>query len=258
MAVVASALSFLPAACGEETPSPSLSPTTNLAGKASGAITVFAAASLTEAFTRIGKDFEAANPEATVMFNFAASSALAAQIAQGAPADVFASADDATLNRLIDAGGTSGAPVTFARNTLAVIVGRGNPAHIASINDLTDPELIVVLCGPQVPIGAYSVQVFEKAGITVTPRSLEADVKSVVTKVAAGEADAGIVYATDVRAAGEQAQGVAIPAALNVEASYPMTVTRDAPNAAAANLFVRYVMSDAGRATLVSFGFAGP
>lgn len=265
-AIVATVLALLTAACGGTNSSSPLdgaaSSTRQQSGTATAAatgnITVFAAASLTESFTRIGKDFEADNPDVTVTFNFAASSALAAQILQGAPADVFASADDATMKKLVDAGGNGEAPVTFARNKLTVIVGKGNPAKIESVKDLTDPDLIVVLCGPQVPIGAYSAQVFRQAGITVTPKSLEADVKSVVTKVTAGEADAGIVYATDIKAAGDKAEAVAIPDALNVVARYPMAVTSAATNAPAARLFVDFVTGAKGQTMLASYGFGGP
>jgi molybdate transport system substrate-binding protein len=226
--------------------------------KATGNLTVFAAASLTESFTEIGKAFETANPGAKVTFNFAASSALVTQIDEGAPADVFASADEANMKKLTDARANAGAPVTFAKNKLTIIVGKGNPRKIASVKDLADPDQIVVTAAPQVPIGAYAQQVFTKAGITVTPKSLEENVKAVVTKVTAGEADAGIVYTTDVKAAGDLAEGVAIPDDLNVIAVYPVAAIKAAPNAAAAQAFIAYLSSSAGQATLAEHGFAAP
>jgi molybdate transport system substrate-binding protein len=228
------------------------------AAKATGDLTVFAAASLTDAFDDIGKSFEADNPGAEVTFNFAASSALVSQVNEGAPVDVYASADEANMHKLTDAGNNGAAPVAFAKNKLTVIVAKGNPKRIASVNDLTDPDLIVVTAAPQVPIGAYAQQVFTKAGITVTPKSLEADVKAVVTKVTSGEADAGIVYTTDVKAAGDKAEAVAIPDDLNVIATYPIAVTKASSNAAAARAFITYVTGSKGQATLAEYGFFAP
>jgi molybdate transport system substrate-binding protein len=228
------------------------------AAEPTGKLTVFAAASLTEAFTEVGKGFEAAHPGVEVTFNFGASSMLVAQLNEGAPADVFASADEANMKKLTDAGGNAGPPVTFARNELAVIVGKGNPKQIDAVEDLADPALIVVTAAPQVPVGAYAQQVFTKAGVTVVPKSLEENVKAVVTKVTSGEADAGIVYATDVDAAGPAAQGVAIPGELNVVAVYPIVATEHAANGAAARAFIEHLTGGAGQATLAEFGFAAP
>jgi molybdate transport system substrate-binding protein len=242
------------AAIAGSAPTTTAAPTTTQP-KATGNLTVFAAASLTEAFTEIGKAFETANPGAKVTFNFAASSALVGQINEGAPADVFASADEANMKKLTDARANAAAPVTFAKNKLTIIVGKGNPKNIGSVKDLADPNLIVVTAAPQVPIGAYAQQVFTKAGITVTPKSLEENVKAVVTKVTAGEADAGIVYTTDVKAAGDQADGVAIPDDVNVIAVYPVAATKSAPNAAAAQAFIGHLTGRAGQATLEKFGF---
>jgi len=259
---VLAAIAAVAAACGSGTgPAPSPGGATGpdgTAGAVTGTVTVFAAASLTEAFTRIGRDFEADHPGTRVVFSFAASSALVTQITQGAPADVFAAADETTMAKLTGAGATAGEPVTFARNRLAIMIAPGNPKRIASVADLADPKLIVLTCSPQVPIGAYAAEVFRKAGVTVRPSSLEADVKAVVTKVTAGEADAGIVYATDVAAASGRADGVDIPTELNVTATYPVAVTRDAPNPAAAAAFVSFVAGPRGQDTLASFGFAAP
>jgi molybdate transport system substrate-binding protein len=228
------------------------------AGAASGDITVLAAASLTDAFTEIGEAFELDHPESSVTFNFAASSELVTQINQGAPADVFASADEANMTKLTAAGNNGAEPQDFATNQLEIIVQPGNPHGIAEVADLADPDLVVVTCAPEVPIGAYAAEVFANAGVEVTPDSLEENVRAVVTKVTVGEADAGIVYTTDVLAAGDQAEGVEIPADLNVTATYPITVTRESPNPVAAEAFVDFVLSPDGQAVLERYGFAGP
>ena len=226
------------------------------AGPATGTITVFAAASLTDSFTEIGVAFSAKNPKTTVTYNFAASSALVSQLNEGAPADVFASADEANMKKLTDSGGNGGAPVVFAHNELQVIVAKGNPKKVQSVEDLADPNLLVVIAAPQVPVGGYTAQVFAKAGITVTPVSLEENVKAVVAKVTAGEADAGIVYSTDVKAAGDKAEGVRIADELNVIATYPIATTKAAPNAAAAAAFVNFVAGPDGQAIIAKYGFA--
>jgi len=233
----------------------SAAPTTT--PKVTGDLTVFAAASLTESFREIGTAFEAANPTTKVTFNFGASSTLVTQINQGAPADVFASADTANMQKLTDAGGAS-APTTFASNKLQIIVGKGNPKNVSGVADLAKSGIIVVTTAPDVPIGKYTAQVFTKAKVAVTPKSYEADVKAVVNKVTLGEADAGIVYTTDVVAAGAKAQGVAIPDDLNVIATYPIVATKVAKNAAAANALVAFVSSSAGQAILAKYGFTKP
>lgn len=244
-------------ACGgDDAPATSSTSAPGAGTDGAGAIIVFAAASLTDSFTELGQAFEATHPGATVTFNFGASSGLVTQIGEGAPADVFASADEATMNKLTDAGNSRGAPVVFAHNELQIIVAKGNPRAIRSVKDLTDPNLLVVTAAPQVPIGAYARQVFDKAGITVTPVSLEENVKAVVTKVTSGEADVGIVYATDVKAAAGRAEGVTIPEDLNVIATYPIAVTKEAANPAGAEAFVRYVASRDGQAILAEYGFA--
>ena len=228
------------------------------AGAAGGDVTVFAAASLTDAFTEIGQAFELNQPDASVTFNFAASSELVAQIDQGAPADVFASADEANMTKLTDAGNNGGESRVFATNRLEIIVQAGNPHGISAVSDLADPDLIVVTCAPEVPIGAYSAEVLANAGVEVTPDSLEENVRAVVTKVTLGEADAGVVYTTDVLAAGDQAEGIEIPADLNVTATYPIAVTRDAPNPRGAAAFVDFVLSPEGQDVLERYGFTAP
>jgi molybdate transport system substrate-binding protein len=224
----------------------------------SGDITVLAAASLTAAYTEIGDAFKTEHPDANVVFGFDASSALATQINEGAPADVFASADDANMKKLTDAGGNAGEPQIFATNSLQIIVGAGNPKGITGVADLAKPDLLYVTCAPEVPIGKYAAQVLTAADVNVTPVSFEQNVKGIVTKVTAGEADAGIVYKTDVIAAGSAAEGVDIPAGINVTVTYPIVAAKKAPNPAGAQAFVDFVLSDQGQKILASYGFAAP
>ncbi|MGE5210019.1 MAG: molybdate ABC transporter substrate-binding protein [Acidobacteriota bacterium] len=225
---------------------------------ASGEVVVFAAASLTGAFTELGDAFMAANPEASVTFNFAASSELVAQIVEGAPADVFASADLNNMTKLTDADASAGEPVVIANNLSEIIVAPGNPLGITGVEDLANDDLILVVCAPEVPCGTYATQIFENAGVTVNPDSFEENVNAVVTKVALGEADAGIAYATDVTAAGDDADGVEIPAELNVVAEYPIAVTAEAPNPDGGQAFVDFVVSADGQEILASYGFSSP
>lgn len=214
---------------------------------------VFAASSLTAPFTELEAAFEAANPGVDVVLSFAASSELARQIVEGAPADVFASADTENMNEVADA--IVDEVTTFATNRLQIITERGNPLGITSLADLADPTVLFVTCAPEVPIGAYTADALAKAGVTVSPVSFEENVKGIVTKVTTGEADAGIVYATDVMAAGESASGVDIADDFNVVASYP--IARVSSNDTARR-FVEFVTSTTGRAILEDFGFGVP
>jgi molybdate transport system substrate-binding protein len=159
------------------------------------------------------------------------------------------------MAKLTDAGNDGSDPVVFATNSLQIIVEPGNPQGISGVADLGNDDLITVVCAPEVPCGTYAQQVFDSAGVTVTPDSLEENVRAVVTKVTAGEADAGIVYKTDVTAAGDQVAGVEIPAEVNVLAEYPIVVTKDAANADAAQAFVDFVLSDPGQTILGAYGF---
>lgn len=242
-------LGLVGASCGDDSESGSAT---------SGDITVFAAASLTAAFTELGEAFTTEYPDANVTFNFAASSELVTQIGEGAPADVYASADVSNMTKLTDAGNNAGEPVVFATNLLSIIVGPDNPKGISSVADLANEDLIVVICAPEVPCGKYAAQIFDNAGVTVMPKSLEENVKAVVSKVTLDEADAGIVYATDVIAAGDGADGVAIPADINVVAEYPIVVTKQASNREVAQAFIDFVNSEPGRAILASYGFLAP
>lgn len=218
-------------------------------------VNVFAAASLTAAFQAVGNAFEKTHPDTKVQLNFAGSSTLVQQIQQGAPADVFASADEANMQKLVESGAIAGAPLLFARNSLQIVVPPGNPKHIAALADLAKPGLTIALCGPTVPCGRYAAQAFTKAGVTAPAASQELDVKAVLTKVAMGEADAGIVYVTDVRAAAGRVEGVDIPESFNVIARYPIAVVKNAPNAAAAAALIDFVLSSGGQQLLAGFGF---
>jgi molybdate transport system substrate-binding protein len=220
----------------------------------SGSITVFAAASLTAAFDRIGADFQHAHPGTTIHFAYAGSSTLVAQVQQGEIGDVFASADQPNMQKLIDARLTAGSPSIFARNKLQIVVPAGNPKHITGLADLGRPGLVVVLCAPPVPCGRYALQALQNAKVTVRPASQETDVKAVLTKVSLGEADAGIVYVTDVKAAGAKVQGVDIPDGVNVIADYPIVVLKDSQNIGLARAFIGYIHGD-GQRTLAQNGF---
>jgi molybdate transport system substrate-binding protein len=254
-------LSSVCAACGDDTGASSNRGTVAQGGSpvgpavVRGNVTVLAAASLTDSFTALAAAFRAAHPEARVALSFASSSSLAAQINQGAPADVFASADTANMDKVTGDAGTIGAPVPFATNRLRIIVAKGNPKGIVSLADLAKPGVVYVAAAPSVPIGAYAQQALRGAGVTVTPKSLEADAKAVVAKVTLGEADAGLVYTTDVLAAGDKAQGVTIPDVQNVVATYPIAVVKETKNASAAQAFVALVTSAEGQTVLASFGF---
>jgi molybdate transport system substrate-binding protein len=241
--------------CGDDSKEPSSS---DGAKGVTGTVNVFAAASLTESFTKIGTDFEAANPGVKVTFSFAGSSALATQINQGAPADVFASAAPKNMTDVSEAGGITGTPVTFVTNTLEIAVPAGNPARITGLSDFAEQDLKIALCAEQVPCGAASEKVFDAAGITAAPDTLEQDVKAVLTKVSLGEVDAALVYRTDVRAAADKVEGIEFPEADEALNTYPIAVCAKAPNPAGAKAFIDYVLSGEGRAVLTEAGFGRP
>ncbi|MGW2546430.1 molybdate ABC transporter substrate-binding protein [Kitasatospora sp. NPDC001574] len=228
------------------------------APKASGSVTVFAAASLKESFTELGKKFEAANPGAKVTFNFAGSSALAASINSGAPADVFAAASPATMKTVTDAGGATGAPKTFVRNTLAIAVPKGNPRHVTGLADLTAPGVKVALCAKEVPCGAAALTALKAAGVALTPVTLEQDVKGALTKVELGEVDASLVYRTDVKADAAKIDGVEFPEAAQAVNDYPIAALAKAPNKDGAAAFVAYVQSPEAQQVLTAAGFQAP
>ncbi|MCC6766775.1 MAG: molybdate ABC transporter substrate-binding protein [Deltaproteobacteria bacterium] len=221
-------------------------------------VVVFAAASLTASFRAAATAFEAAHPDTKVTLNFAGSPTLVQQIREGAPADVFAAADEANMRKLVDAGAVAGAPRVFARNVLQIAVAKGNLHRIAGLADLVRPGLVVVLCGETVPCGKYALEAFGKAALAPPPGSRETDVKAVVTKVALGEADAGIVYATDVRAAADKITGVDLAPAHAVGAEYPIAILREATHAETARAFVAFVLSGPGTTILGAHGFLPP
>jgi molybdate transport system substrate-binding protein len=223
-----------------------------------GTVTVFAAASLTESFTRIGKDFEAANPGSKATFNFAGSSALANQINQGAPADVFASAAPANMKAVTDAGNGDGTPTTFVKNQLVIAVPKGNPKGIKALSDLTSSSVKVALCAEQVPCGAAAKRALDAAGVKLTPVTLEQDVKAALSKVKLGEVDAALVYRTDAKAATSDVDGIEFPESAGAINDYPIVVLKAAPNKAGAQAFVAYVMSGKGKAVLTQAGFQAP
>jgi molybdate transport system substrate-binding protein len=223
-----------------------------------GTINVFAAASLTESFNKIGKDFTAANPGATVKFNFAGSSALATQINQGAPADVFASAAPANMKTVTDAGNGDGTATTFVKNQLVIAVPKGNPKGIKGLSDLTRSGVKVALCAEQVPCGAAAKKALTAAGVNLKPVTLEQDVKAALSKVKLGEVDAALVYRTDAKASAADVDGVEFPESAGAVNDYPIIVLKNAPNKAGAQAFVAYVMSDKGKAVLTAAGFQAP
>ncbi len=227
------------------------------AAAVSGTVNVFAAASLQESFTTLKKQFEAAHPGATVTVNFGASSSLAQSIVAGSPADVFASASQTNMDQVVQAkAATTSTP--FAKNVMEIAVPPANPAGVSGLADLAKPGIKVALCQAQVPCGSVAAKVFANAKVAVTPVSQEADVKSVLTKVQLGEVDAGVVYVTDVKAAGAKVTGITIPDDVNASTSYPIATLTAAPNAAAAAAFTAYVLSSDGRSVLTAGGFAAP
>ncbi|GAA1708805.1 molybdate ABC transporter substrate-binding protein [Isoptericola hypogeus] len=226
-------------------------------GEGATTLTVFAAASLKGAFERLAEDFEAEHAGVDVELSFAGSSDLVAQIQQGAPADVFASADTANMDKLV-ADDLVGAPQDFATNTLEIAVPPGNPAGVGSLADLADPDLDLVVCAPEVPCGAAAARVEEAAGLDLRPASEEQSVTDVLGKVIAGEADAGLVYVTDVAAAGDRVDGVEFPESSSAVNTYPIATTRDTDQAELAGQFVDLVLGAEGAATLADLGFAAP
>jgi molybdate transport system substrate-binding protein len=228
--------------------------------KPTGEIVVSAAASLTEAFTQIGKQFEKKFDGTDVTFNFDASSALVLQIRQGAPVDVFASADEANMDKLVDGGEVAATPVVFARNELEIATKPGNPEKIRTLADLADIPGVVALCAAEAPCGKFADAALAAAGVELAPdevtRGLNA--KATLTAVSAGDADAAIVYVTDVEAAGSSVRGVPISDADNQVAIYPIAPLADAANPVTAGAFARYVASPAGRKVLQRYGFRAP
>ncbi|MEX3101136.1 MULTISPECIES: molybdate ABC transporter substrate-binding protein [unclassified Streptomyces] len=250
------ALLTLSACSSDSTPAPGTPPSAS--GKVSGTVTVFAAASLKETFTALGEQFEKAHPGTKVTFNFAGSDSLAASITSGAPADVFAAASAKTMAIVTGKKDNATTPVTFVRNQLEIATLPGNPDKVTGLKDLTRAGLKVVLCDRTVPCGAAADKILTATGVEVTPVSYEQDVKSALTKVELKEADAALVYKTDVHAAGTKVQGIDFPESSQAVNDYPITLLKDAPNAAAAKEFIALVQSPEGRKILTEAGFLQP
>lgn len=212
-------------------------------------VTVFAAASLTESFGQIADAFEAENPNVTVTFNFGGSSGLATQIVEGAPADVFAAASPATMALVTDAG-LAIDPIDFATNILEIAVSAGNPSEVTGLTDFANPDLAIAVCAVEVPCGAAAAGALETAGVVASIDTYEQDVKAVLTKVELGEVDAGLVYRTDVLAAGAAVEGIEVAGPV---ARYPIAALTPAGRA-----FVAFVLGDAGQKILNEAGFGAP
>jgi len=221
-----------------------------------GSLTILAAASLTESFTELAAIFAADHPDVTIApISFAGSTTLATQIREGAPADIFAAADEATMRSVSDL--LEGEPIPFATNSLQIAVQSGNPLNISELAGLSVPGLQLVLCAPQVPCGATAQSLLESENIVLTPASEELNVKAVLTKVQLGEADAGLVYVTDIAAA-EAVEGVSVPGADEVKSTYPIGILETSVNQTVAGAFRDFVVSDRGQNILAQFGFGRP
>lgn len=250
--LLVSCLALLAGACGDDDDEVA-APAAEAEVGGAGAITVFAAASLTDAFTDLGEAFTGGD----VRFNFGSSSALREQVLAGAPADVFASANTANLDQLVDAGEASGGRV-FARNRLEVVVPKGNPARIRGLRDFARDDLLLGLCAAEVPCGQFAREALGRLGVEPAVDTNATDVRALLTQVASGDLDAGVVYRTDVLAAGGEVEGVAVPAAENVVAEYPVAVLERADEPDLARAFVDFVLSDEGRRILDAHGFDLP
>ena len=250
--ILAALVAVAAAGCSSSSSAPSTS-----SSSSGGTITVFAAASLMETFTQIGKQFEAAHKGDTVKFSFGPSSGLATEITGGAPADVFASASPATMDVVVKAGDAA-SPQNFAKNVMEVAVPPSNPANVTSVTDLAKSSVKVALCQPTVPCGVVAAEVFKNAGITVKPVTLQADVKSVLTQVELGNVDAGMVYVTNVLSAGSKVKGIAIPASDNASTLYPIATISSSKHKSEAQAFINYVLSPAGQQVLAAAGFQKP
>jgi molybdate transport system substrate-binding protein len=247
LVVLTAALLLVAAACGDDQ---------GEAGEET-TLTVFAAASLTDAFGELADAFEAANPGVEVELNLAGSSALREQILSGAPADVFASANESNMAAVVDEE-LAADPEVFALNELQIVVPAGNPAGVASLEDFADAELLIGLCAVEVPCGDFGRQALAAAGVDARPDTEEPDVRALLTKVAEGELDAGIVYRTDVTSAGDDVEGIDVPAAVNVVAEYPIATLTESSAAELAEAFVAFVLSEQGQAILENYGFGSP
>ncbi len=254
--VAAAALTAL-AGCSEPaTPAQSAAPAASSASSLSGSIIVDAAASLNVVFPAMAKSFEAANPGTTVTFNFGGSSDLAASIVSGSPADVFAAASDTTMATVTDAKRNAATPITVAQNELEIATPPGDPGGVTGLADFADASKTIVVCAKEVPCGAAAQKVFGLARITAKPDSYEQSVSAVLTKVETGEADAGLVYVTDVKGAGDKVKGITFPEAAQAITAYPIAPLTDSKNPALAQAFTDYVVDH--QADLRAAGFLAP
>jgi molybdate transport system substrate-binding protein len=242
--------------CASSVGSAAPSPTVE-ADAAPTSITVFAAASLTEAFDTLAARFEAEHPNVEVVLSYGGSAGLAQQVVEGAPVDVFASAAEPPMRTVADAG-LAVDPVVFATNTLELAVPAGNPAGVTGLDDLANVDLRIALCDPSVPCGAASEELLAREGVPAAPDTLESDVKAVLTKVSLGEVDAALVYRTDVQAVGDEVEGIEVPGAASVVNRYPIAALAEAVDAETAAAFVAFVTGGAGREVLAEAGFGAP
>ena len=244
--------------CGRGEPEATTAPSPVADGGAvEGDLTVFAAASLADVFAELAGIFEARHPGSTVRLELGASSSLREQVLAGAPADVFAAADERNVAAVVDAEEASG-PVRFATNELQIAVPAGNPAGVQGLADLTDEDLLVGLCAVEVPCGSLAREAFDRAGLTPRPDTEEPDVRALLAKVRSGDLDAGVVYRTDVRAAAPAVAGIELPEDLAVRTSYPLVVLDRTTERDVADAFVELVTSEEGRAVLAAAGFGHP
>lgn len=249
------ATAVLVAGCSSDDAGSGTASTPGSPSAAAAEVTVYAAASLQSTFTELATIFEADHPGTTVTFNFAGSQTLAEQITQGAPADVLAAANESTMNTVSDAGLTATDPAIFATNQLMIAVPPDNPAGITGFADLAQEGLALVVCAPEVPCGAATEKVEQATGITVSPVSEEQSVTDVLAKVQAGEADAGLVYRTDVIAAGDTVTGIDFPESAEAVNRNPIAALKDGPQAALGQEFVDLVLSQQGQQVLADAGF---
>jgi molybdate transport system substrate-binding protein len=262
LAIAVAAVALFAGACSSNdqassNPNASSAPAPAPGGSGGGTLTVYAAASLTESFNALGKQFESAHPGVTVKFDYEGSSALVQKLDNGAKADVFASADQANMDKAVQGGVIDGQPTVFATNKLAIAVAKGNPKGIKSFSDLNKSGLTVVVCAQQVPCGSATQKVEKNTGVTLKPSSEEQDVKQVLAKVESGDADAGLVYVTDATSAAGKVDKVDFSDAAGAINNYPIAVVKGAPQAALAKQFTDFVLGAQGKAELAQIGF-GP
>nr|WP_218844843.1 molybdate ABC transporter substrate-binding protein [Microbacterium pseudoresistens] len=255
-AAAAAGIALTGCAGAEPAPGSTSAPTETAADTLTGELTIFAAASLGGAFDELSAAFTAEHPDVVIKpITYDGSSTLATQLLEGAEADVFASADEKNMDKV---DGLAADPQAFATNVLEIAVAPGNPTDVTGLADLADPARLVVVCAPEVPCGNASHTLLDADGVALTPVSEEQNVTAVLAKVKSGEADAGLVYRTDVTAGGDEVEGVEIDGAERATNVYPLTVLKASKNPDAAKAFVEFVLSDKGQSVLADFGFGAP